>query len=60
MTNEQRLPGTDVIGQGYDATGHYADALSLTLPVFDLGPFDATITAPNGKVYALPGSIKES
>jgi len=60
MANEQRLPGTDVIGKGYNATEHYADASSLTLPVFDLGPFDATVTAPNGKVYALPSSIKES
>ncbi len=60
MANEQRLPGTDIIGHGYDATGHYADASSLTLPVFDLGPFDAIVTAPNDKVYALPGSIKES
>lgn len=60
MATKQRLPGTDVIGQGYNATGHYANASSLTLPIFDLGPFDATVTAPNGKVYALPSSIKES
>ena len=60
MANEQRLPGTDIIGKGYNATEHYADASSLTLPVFDLGRFDATVTAPNGKVYALPSSIKDS
>ena len=55
-----RLPGTDVLGYGYDATKHYANAASVTLRIFDLGPFDSTIAAPNGITYALPSSIEDT
>ena len=54
MATKQRLPGTDVIGQGYNATGHYANASSLTLPIFDLGPFDATVTHQMAKSTHCP------
>lgn len=60
MAQERRLPGTDVIGYGYDATKHYANAAYVTLPVFDLGPFDTTIVAPNGITYALPSRIENT
>lgn len=60
MTRRQILPGADVIGQGYDATGHYADVTSLTLRIFDLGPADDEVDAPNGKTYAMPIAIKDS
>jgi len=57
---ERWLPGTDVVGHGYDATKHYANAECVTLPIFDVGPFDSTIVAPNGKTYALPSSIEKT
>ncbi len=48
-----------MLGCGYDATGRYANAKSVSLPIFDLGSFDATIVAPNGITYSLPSRIKD-
>src|SRR5512134_3522556 len=52
------LPGTDVVGFGYDATGQYADVESRTLPIFALGPYVKTVSAPNGVTYAIPNAVK--
>lgn len=52
------LPGTDVVGFGYDATGQYADVESRTLPIFDLGPYAKAVSAPNGVTYAIPNAVK--
>ncbi|HXV33448.1 MAG TPA: MAC/perforin domain-containing protein [Gaiellaceae bacterium] len=52
------LPGTDVVGFGYDATGQYADVESRTLPLFDLGAYVKTVSAPNGRTYAIPNAVK--
>lgn len=34
---QQLMPGSDVLGKGYDIFGHYADARSFTYDLFDFG-----------------------
>jgi hypothetical protein len=53
-----RLPGSDILGYGYDATREYANAECVTLPIFNLGEFDTIIVAPNGVTYSLPAVMK--
>ena len=54
-----QLPGLGVLGCGYDATKDYANARSSRLRIFDLGPRDEIIEAPNGKRYSVSNKIKE-
>lgn len=54
----QELPGLESLGCGYDATEYYASPRSSRNRIFELGPKDTEIRAPNNKSYAKPANLE--
>jgi len=52
----QPIPGLDALGFGYDVRDQYASAVSIKLPIIDVGP--ATVqTSVNGRSYLVPENV---